>query len=74
VVAQETEQGGRWAEAKIKQMTGGDKIAARFMWQDFFTYMPQFKLIIAGAQGSGSSCNRARLPERPGIISTLPSR
>jgi putative DNA primase/helicase len=35
VVAQETEQGRRWAEAKIKQMTGGDKIAAQFMWQDF---------------------------------------
>ena len=48
VVAQETEQGRRWAEAKIKALTGGDKIAARFMRQDFFEFTPQFKLMIAG--------------------------
>ena len=48
VTAQETEQGQRWAESKIKQMTGGDPIKARFMRQDFFEYVPQFKLIIAG--------------------------
>ena len=29
-------------------MTGGDPIAARFMRQDFFTYTPQFKLLIVG--------------------------
>lgn len=44
----ETEQGRRWAESKIKSLTGGDKITARFMRQDFFDYIPQFKLVIAG--------------------------
>lgn len=44
----ETEQGRRWAESKIKALTGGDKIAARFMRQDFFEYVPKFKLVIAG--------------------------
>ncbi len=48
VISQETEEGHRWAESKIKQMTGGDPIPARFMRQDFFTYQPQFKLMIAG--------------------------
>ena len=48
VTAQETEEGRRWAEAKIKALTGGDPITARFMRQDFFTYQPQFKLLIAG--------------------------
>lgn len=48
VTAQETEQGHRWAEAKIKRLTGGDPIKARFMMQDFFEYTPQFKLLIAG--------------------------
>ena len=48
VTAQETEQGRRWAEAKIKALTGGDPISARFMRQDFFTFLPVFKLIIAG--------------------------
>jgi P4 family phage/plasmid primase-like protien len=48
VTAQETEQGRRWAESKIKALTGGDPITARFMRQDFFTYSPAFKLVIAG--------------------------
>jgi putative DNA primase/helicase len=48
VVAQETEKGRRWAESKIKSITGGDRITARFMRQDFFDFTPQFKLLIAG--------------------------
>jgi putative DNA primase/helicase len=48
VTASETEEGRAWAEARIKQMTGGDPITARFMRQDFFTFQPSFKLTIVG--------------------------
>jgi putative DNA primase/helicase len=48
VVAQETQKGRRWDETKIKALTGGDKITARFMRQDFFDFEPTFKLFIAG--------------------------
>ena len=48
VVAQETEQGVPWAEARIKQITGGDPITANYMRQDPFTFVPQFKLFMAG--------------------------
>ena len=48
VTAQETERGRRWAESRVKAMTGGDPISARFMRQDFFTFTPQFKLVIIG--------------------------
>jgi putative DNA primase/helicase len=48
VTASETEEGRAWAEARIKQMTGGDRITARFMRQDFFTFVPSFKLTIVG--------------------------
>ncbi len=48
VTATETEQGKRWAEAKIKTLTGGDRISARFMCKDFFEFEPRFKLIVAG--------------------------
>lgn len=48
VSATETEEGRRWAKSRIKQLTGGDSVSARFMRQDFFEYRPAFKLIIAG--------------------------
>ena len=48
VTAAETEEGRCWAESRIKSLTGGDPIPARFMRQDFFEYVPQFKLIITG--------------------------
>ena len=48
VTAAETEEGRRWAEARIKTLTGGDPVSARFMRQDFFEYVPAFKLFITG--------------------------
>lgn len=53
VVAQETEEGVPWAEARIKSITGGDPITANYMRQDHFTYMPQFKLFMAGNHKPG---------------------
>lgn len=53
VTAVETEEGRRWAESRIKALTGGDRIAARFMRQDFFEYTPQFKLLIIGNHRPG---------------------
>jgi putative DNA primase/helicase len=48
VTASETEEGRPWAESRIKQLTGGDKITARFMHKDNFTFIPHFKLTIIG--------------------------
>jgi P4 family phage/plasmid primase-like protien len=48
VTATETEEGEPWAEARIKQMTGGDPITANVMRGDPFTFTPAFKLTIAG--------------------------
>lgn len=53
VPAQETEEGRRWAEARIKALTGGDPIRARFMRQDEFTFQPQFKLVVIGNHKPG---------------------
>lgn len=53
VTASETEEGRRWAEAKVKMLTGGDTIKARFMRQDYFAYEPQFKLMISGNHRPG---------------------
>lgn len=48
VLASETEEGRSWDEQRVKSITGGDPISARFMRQDFFTYKPQFKPVIYG--------------------------
>ncbi len=46
--ASETEAGKAWAENRIKQLTGGDTMVARFMRQDDFEFKPQLKLTIVG--------------------------
>jgi putative DNA primase/helicase len=48
VVAQEVEEGKQWNETRIKAVTGGDKLTARFMRQDDFEFYPQFKLFMMG--------------------------
>ena len=42
----ELKQNTRLNEALMKQTTGGDKITARFLRQEFFSFMPRFKLMI----------------------------
>lgn len=46
--ASETEQGRAWAQQRIKALTGGDVITARFMRMDDFEFRPEFKLLIVG--------------------------
>jgi len=48
ITASETEEGRAWAEARIKALTGGDRISARFMRRDFFEFRPDFKLMVIG--------------------------
>src|SRR5262249_26057261 len=44
----ETSQGSRFDEAKLKDLTGGDKLSGRFLHQEFFDFPPTHKLIIRG--------------------------
>jgi putative DNA primase/helicase len=47
VSAIEAEDGRRLAEALIKQMTGGDIMTARFLYGEFFEFVPEFKIFLA---------------------------
>lgn len=47
VSAIEADQGRRLAEGLVKQLTGGDKIAARFLHAEWFEFRPAFKLFFA---------------------------
>jgi putative DNA primase/helicase len=48
VTAVETEKDRYWSESRLKMLTGGDVIPARYMRQDFFDFRPQFTLVIVG--------------------------
>lgn len=53
VTAQEIEDNRRWDLARIKTMTGGDRITCRHLYGHLFTYQPQFKILIAGNHKPG---------------------
>jgi len=46
VTAAESGEGRRLDEATVKEITGGDKIAARFLYGEHFEFEPQFKLVL----------------------------
>ena len=43
----ETEQGKKIAEPIIKQITGNDRITARFLYGEYFNFIPTFKVFMA---------------------------
>ena len=46
VTAIEADEGRRMAESLVKQMTGGDKVAARFLHREWFEFEPTFKIFL----------------------------
>lgn len=43
----ETEEGKRLAEAKVKSVTGNDMITCRFLYAEYFSYYPTYKVWLA---------------------------
>jgi len=46
VVATEVNEDGKLDEVLVKQVTGGDKISARFLYQEFFDFRPECKIFL----------------------------
>jgi putative DNA primase/helicase len=74
VIAAETEKSHRLAEAKIKRITGGDRIACRELYGKLFEYDPQFKIWLATNDlpsfpgGDQSISSRIRVIEFPDVL------
>ncbi|GHU44115.1 phage protein [Spirochaetia bacterium] len=47
VTTTETEQGRKLSEPLIKQITGNDKLTARFLFSEYFIFLPTFKIFMA---------------------------
>ena len=48
VVANEADSERHWNESRLKLLTGGDRVKARFMREDLFEFKPQCKIVIVG--------------------------
>ncbi|MHB8423924.1 MAG: DNA primase family protein [Gammaproteobacteria bacterium] len=49
----ETGQGSRFDEAKLKDLTGSDTLTARFLHQEFFDFQPSHRILIRGNHKPG---------------------
>ena len=47
VTTSETEQGKALGESLVKQITGEDKLTARFLYGEYFSFFPTFKIFMA---------------------------
>jgi putative DNA primase/helicase len=47
VFSSEAEQDKRMAESLVKDLTGGDSISVRKLYQEYFTFKPQFKIVLS---------------------------
>lgn len=67
VIASEVNEEDRFDEAKMKLLTGGDALTARFMKEDYFTFVPTHSLWLMGnhqpkvTSGGNSFWRRLRL-------------
>lgn len=75
VVTSELEEGQRFAEARVKQLTGRDPIGARFIRENFFTFTPTHTLWLLAnhepAVRSGGPAFWRRLRKLP-FLHTVP--
>lgn len=64
-VAAEIDSGRRWNESRLKRLTGGDPISARYIGRDLFEFEPTHTLVIVGNAKPGlrsvDEAMRARL-------------
>jgi putative DNA primase/helicase len=63
----ETTQGAKFDEAKLKDLTGGDSLTARFLHREFFEFSPTHTVSIPADQQDRELLTKLRA-ELPGIL------
>jgi P4 family phage/plasmid primase-like protien len=78
VVASELPRGRTWDESILKDLTGGDRMTARFMRGDFFDFTPEMTIMLAAnTQPSFRGIDeaiRARVVLVPFLVTIPPER
>ncbi len=68
VIVHETKRGASFDSSKVKLLTGGDKLTARFMRQDFFVFAPIHTLIMLSNYKPEADANDAALWRRVQLV------
>jgi P4 family phage/plasmid primase-like protien len=68
ISAVEAEESRRLAENVIKQVTGGDVVAARFLYAEYFEFIPQFKIFLATNHKPKINCNDPAIWRRVKLV------
>lgn len=68
VVVHETRRGASFDASKVKQLTGGDRLEARFMRQDFFTFTPSHTLVMLSNYRPEADATDAALWRRINLV------
>jgi putative DNA primase/helicase len=68
VVASESEDGRSFSAGVIKNLTGGDEVTTRFLYQNLFTYKPAFKIWLITNFKPGVSADDLAFWERCKVI------
>ena len=68
VFCNETSQGRAWDEARVKDVTGGDRIKARRMREDFWSFDPTHKLVVFGNHRPTIRCVDSAIERRLRLV------
>jgi P4 family phage/plasmid primase-like protien len=68
VVVHETKRGASFDASKVKLLTGGDKLTARYMRQDFFVFEPSHTLVMLSNYKPEADANDAALWRRVQLV------
>lgn len=68
VLSLEVDEGRELAEGLVKNLTGGDTIAARHLYQSFFEFRPAFKLWLVANHRPGANAQDGALWRRIHLI------
>lgn len=68
VAASETEEYARLRTSRIKEVTGGEEITARFLFGEFFSYKPKFKLWLSTNHKPKADADDAALWRRMRLV------
>ena len=67
-VGSEVDSGRNWNESRLKRLTGGDPISARYMRSDFFEFDPSHTLLIVGNHKPAIRCVDEAIRRRVHLI------